>query len=81
VFAQHNLVSDRAFNTFNLVVCRNVMIYFGKELQDRVHELLYESLDTFGTLALGRKESIKFSPREKCYESLDQHERLYRKVT
>jgi chemotaxis protein methyltransferase CheR len=80
VFAQHNLVSDRAFNTFNLVVCRNVMIYFGRDLQDRVHEVFYDSLDTFGMLALGRKESIKFSPREKCYEALDRDERLYRKV-
>jgi chemotaxis protein methyltransferase CheR len=73
-------VSDRAFNTFNLVVCRNVMIYFGRDLQDRVHEVFYDSLDTFGMLALGRKESIKFSPREKCYEALDRDERLYRKV-
>jgi chemotaxis protein methyltransferase CheR len=81
VFAQHNLASDRAFNTFNLVVCRNVMIYFGKELQDRVHDLLYESLETFGMLALGRKESIKFSPRESCYESLDPDERIYRKLS
>jgi chemotaxis protein methyltransferase CheR len=81
VFAQHNLASDRAFNTFNLVVCRNVMIYFGKELQDRVHDLLYESLETFGMLALGRKESIKFSPRESCYEPLDPDERIYRKLS
>src|SRR3954467_14138980 len=44
VFAQHNLVSDAPFNEFNLIVCRNVMIYFGKALQDRVHELFYESL-------------------------------------
>jgi chemotaxis protein methyltransferase CheR len=80
VFAQHNLVSDQAFNTFNLVVCRNVMIYFGKSLQDRVHDLFYQSLDTFGILALGHKESIKFSPHEECYEELDTDERLYRKA-
>ena len=80
VFAQHNLVSDQAFNMFNMIVCRNVMIYFGKSLQDRVHELFYESLETFGVLGLGHKESIKFTPHEDCYEDLDPDERLYRKV-
>ena len=53
VFAQHNLVSDGSFNEFNVIVCRNVMIYFGTALQDRVHDLFYESLVTFGVLALG----------------------------
>ena len=81
VFAQHNLVSDRAFNTFNMVVCRNVMIYFGKTLQDRVHDLFYESLEHFGVLALGHKESIKFTPHEECFELVDADERLYRKTS
>jgi chemotaxis protein methyltransferase CheR len=80
VFAQHNLVSDRSFNEFNLIVCRNVMIYFDKTLQDRVHRLFYESLSTFGVLALGHKESLSFSPHESAYEELDGAERLYRKV-
>jgi chemotaxis protein methyltransferase CheR len=80
VFAQHNLVSDGAFNAFNVIVCRNVMIYFGKLLQDRVHELFYESLETFGVLGLGHKESIRFTRHEDCYEEIDAHERLYRKV-
>jgi chemotaxis protein methyltransferase CheR len=80
VFAQHNLVSDAPFNEFNLIVCRNVMIYFGKKLQDRVHELFYESLDPFGVLALGHKESIKFSTYGDRYEPLDAPEKLYRKM-
>jgi len=80
VFAQHNLVSDRSFNEFNVIVCRNVMIYFDRTLQDRVHRLFYESLVTFGLLALGAKESIRFSPFAKAYEELDTEERLYRKV-
>jgi chemotaxis protein methyltransferase CheR len=80
VFAQHNLVSDAPFNEFNLIVCRNVMIYFGKTLQDRVHELFYESLDPFGILALGHKESIKFSTYGDRYEPLDAPEKLYRKM-
>ena len=80
VFAQHNLVSDRSFNEFNVIVCRNVMIYFDRSLQDRVHRLFYESLARFGVLALGRKESLAFSPHADAYEELDGQERLYRKV-
>src|SRR5438874_7714753 len=80
VFAQHNLVSDRSFNEFNVIVCRNVMIYFDRALQDRVHNLFYESLITFGMLALVAKESIRFSPHEDAYEELDPNERLYRKI-
>jgi chemotaxis protein methyltransferase CheR len=80
VFAQHNLVSDRSFNEFNVIVCRNVMIYFDRALQDRVHRLFYESLVTFGVLGLGHKESIHFSPHEESFEELDPNERLYRKV-
>jgi chemotaxis protein methyltransferase CheR len=80
VFAQHNLVSDRSFNEFNVVVCRNVMIYFDKTLQNRVHGLFYESLTHLGILALGHKESIHFSPYEERYEELDPAEKLYRKV-
>ena len=80
VFAQHNLVSDSAFNQFNVIVCRNVMIYFGKPLQERVHDLFHQSLETFGVLALGHKESIQFTSQESRYEELDANERLYRKV-
>ncbi|HET8606387.1 MAG TPA: protein-glutamate O-methyltransferase CheR [Gaiellaceae bacterium] len=80
VFAQHNLVSDRAFNEFNLILCRNVMIYFDRALQNRVHELFYESLETFGVLGLGHKEAMSFTPHEQSYDELDAGERLYKKV-
>jgi chemotaxis protein methyltransferase CheR len=80
VFAQHNLVSDRSFNEFNVVVCRNVMIYFDRALQSRVHGLFYESLAHLGVLGLGHKEAIHFSPFEDRYEELDPVEKLYRKV-
>jgi chemotaxis protein methyltransferase CheR len=80
VFAQHNLVSDRSFNEFNVIICRNVMIYFDRTLQDRVHRLFYDSLMTFGMLGLGHKESIRFSPHEESFEELDPSEKLYRKV-
>jgi chemotaxis protein methyltransferase CheR len=80
VFAQHNLVSDRAFNEFNAILCRNVMIYFDRSLQNHVHDLFYESLEMFGVLGLGHKESLRFTPREDRFEELDAQERLYRKV-
>jgi len=80
VFAQHNLASDRSFNEFHAIVCRNVMIYFDRSLQDRVHELFYESLAMFGVLVLGHKESIRFTRFADRYEELDAGERIYRKV-
>jgi chemotaxis protein methyltransferase CheR len=81
VFSQHNLATDRCFNEFNVILCRNVAIYFNRALQDRVHRLLYESLATFGILGLGRSENLRFTPHEKEYESLDGEERLYRRTT
>jgi chemotaxis protein methyltransferase CheR len=80
VFAQHNLVSDGSFNEFHAIVCRNVMIYFDRSLQDRVHELFHESLALRGVLALGHKETIRFTRFADAYEELDPDERLYRKA-
>jgi len=80
VFSQHNLVTDRSFSEFHVIFCRNVLIYFDKTLQNRVHSLFYGSLVMFGVLALGSKESLKFSQSEPCYEKLSPTEKLYRKV-
>ena len=81
VFAQHNLVTDRSFSEFNVIFCRNVLIYFDRELQQRVHGLFYDSLAMFGILGLGSKESLKFSKYEPCYEKLHPREKLYRKAS
>jgi chemotaxis protein methyltransferase CheR len=78
VFAQHNLATDRSFNDFHLIICRNVLIYFNRTLQERVHRLLYESLIRFGFLGLGTKETVRFTPHEAHYQELP--ERIYRKV-
>jgi chemotaxis protein methyltransferase CheR len=80
VFAQHNLVSDKAFNEFHVIICRNVMIYFDRTLQQRVLGLFHESLVHLGVLGLGRKESIRFSDYAGQYEELDGVEKLYRKM-
>jgi chemotaxis protein methyltransferase CheR len=80
VFAQHNLVSDRGFNEFHAIVCRNVMIYFDRSLQSRVFQLFHDSLIRFGVLALGHKETIRYSGFEDRYEELDGVEKLWRKI-
>jgi chemotaxis protein methyltransferase CheR len=80
VWAPHNLVQDRSFNTFNAILCRNVMIYFDRTLQNRVHHLFHDSLERFGILALGHKESIRFSGLEESYEEVDATQKLYRKM-
>jgi chemotaxis protein methyltransferase CheR len=80
VFAQHNLVTDRSFSEFNIIFCRNVLIYFDRSLQHQVHALFYDSLAMFGVLGLGSKESLRFSDYEQCYEKLDRREKLYRKI-
>jgi chemotaxis protein methyltransferase CheR len=79
VFAQHNLVSDGTFNEFNVVLCRNVLIYFGTDLQARVHRLLHQSLRRFGILALGRGETLRHTIIENDYDEIDAQERLYRR--
>ncbi|HLG16683.1 MAG TPA: protein-glutamate O-methyltransferase CheR [Blastocatellia bacterium] len=80
VFAQHNLVTDSTFNEFHVIVCRNVMIYFNRALQSRVHELLHQSLVLFGMLGLGNKENMRFTPHEQDYDAVDREQKIYRRV-
>lgn len=79
VFAQHNLVSDGAFNEFHLVLCRNVGIYFNETLRARMHDLIYKSLVPFGLLGLGKKESLRYTNCESRYQELPSLVRLYRR--
>ncbi|MGM7724122.1 CheR family methyltransferase [Metabacillus sp. Hm71] len=80
VFAQHNLVTDHSFNEFDIIICRNVLIYFNKSLQNKVHKLLYDSLSLSGFLGLGKREGIKFTSYENCYGEFDAPEKIYRKI-
>jgi chemotaxis protein methyltransferase CheR len=80
VFSQHNLVTDGSFNEFNVILCRNVLIYFDRALQNRVHELFYQSLCPFGILALGKQETLKFTEYGDRYEILSNSEKLYRRL-
>jgi chemotaxis protein methyltransferase CheR len=79
VFSQHNLVSDTSFNEFDMILCRNVLIYFDAELQKRVIKLFDESLAVLGFLALGTKETIKYSIAPGIYKQLEK-EKIWRKV-
>lgn len=81
VLATHNLVSDGSFNEFQLIVCRNVMIYFDKPLQDRAVKLFYDSLEMFGYLALGSKETLKFTDVQNRFKQLESKEKIWRKIS
>src|SRR5881392_771913 len=79
IFAQHNLVTDASFNHFNVIFCRNVLIYFNNALQDRVQDLFLQSMEMFGILGLGKKETIRYSAVSEHYDDIDREERLYRR--
>lgn len=78
-FADHSLATDSVFSETQLVLCRNVLIYFNKALQDRALGLFHESLSRRGFLGLGSKESIDFSGYAGHFEPLDKPERIFRK--
>ena len=80
VFGTHNLVTDASFNEFHVILCRNVMIYFRRELQEKVHRLFHDSLVTYGYLGVGKSETIRFTGLADAYEAVDARERLFRKI-
>jgi len=77
-FAKHNLASDRVFGQFNLILCRNVLIYFGNQLQNKVFNLFYDSTLPLGYLCLGSHESLNNSSLLK-YDTLFNKQKIYRK--
>ncbi|MFD2569453.1 CheR family methyltransferase [Spirosoma soli] len=79
VFHQHNLVTDQVFNEFNLICCRNVLIYFNKELQDRVFRLFFDSLVPLGYLATGLKESLMFTSINTEFDTISQPSKIFRR--
>ncbi|RRA97984.1 CheR family methyltransferase [Larkinella rosea] len=81
VFATHNLATDQVFNEFQLVCCRNVLIYFNRTLQNRVMTLFSNSLSPLGYLALGMKESLLFSEARHQFDVVSPAVRIYRSKT
>jgi chemotaxis protein methyltransferase CheR len=80
LFSTHNLVSDGPFNEFQLISCRNVLIYFDSQLQSRVIELFYNSLANFGFLCLGSKETIRHTELAKKFKAIDKRHNIYQKI-
>ncbi|MBU0483865.1 MAG: protein-glutamate O-methyltransferase CheR [Proteobacteria bacterium] len=77
--ARHNLVTDQVFGEMHLIMCRNVLIYFNRELQERVFTLFDESLGHGGFLCLGTKETIRFYPMAENFTEFDPQNKIYRK--
>jgi chemotaxis protein methyltransferase CheR len=79
VWANHNLVTDGVFSEVHMVLCRNVLIYFKPELQNKVHKLFHDSLINGGILCLGSKESLRFSDFSDKYTEMEGKQRIFRK--
>ena len=80
-FKQHNLDTDKSFQKFNLILCRNVMIYFSPNLQDKVVGTMCEGLSNLGYLGLGATETLSFNKHRHEFATIDKAERIYRKVS
>ncbi|MBO9152362.1 CheR family methyltransferase [Chitinophaga sp. GCM10012297] len=81
VISPHNLATDRSFNEFQLILCRNVLIYFNKELQHKALQLFDDSLEINGFLALGSKENLKYSPLAYKYRQFPHRQRIWQKTS
>lgn len=79
VFSDHSLVTDAAFGEMHLVSCRNVLIYFDRELQDRAVGLIASSLARQGFFGLGSKESLRFSAHADQFSEFVREEKIYRR--
>ncbi|MDF1655323.1 MAG: protein-glutamate O-methyltransferase CheR [Coxiellaceae bacterium] len=79
-WANHNLVTDKVFGEMNLILCRNVLIYFNGELQDHVFQLFRDSLCHRGYLCLGTKETLNYSTVNDQFEVVASKEKIYRKI-
>jgi chemotaxis protein methyltransferase CheR len=79
VWANHNLVTDSVFAEMHVILCRNVLIYFDKTLQNKVQKLFHDSLINGGILCLGAKEGLRFTELFDEYTELDKKQRIFKK--
>ena len=79
VFSDHSLVTDAVFAEMHLISCRNVLIYFDRELQDRALRLFKDSLARKGFLGLGSKESLRFSAHAASFSDFASEDRIYQR--
>ncbi len=80
LFSEHNLATDGVFGEMNLIMCRNVLIYFNRELQNRVIQLFFDSLAPEGFLAIGSKESLLFSNNANDFKEIVKKEKIYQRL-
>lgn len=80
VFSDHSLVTDAVFAEMQLVSCRNVLIYFDRDLQDRALGLFRESLARKGFLGLGSKESLRFSKHANAFHEFASEDKIYQRI-
>ncbi len=80
VYREHNLVSEVAFSKFDLILCRNVMIYFNQNLQNQVLKVFHESLFKYSYLAVGSKESLIWCEVANKFSIINNEEKIYKKV-
>ena len=78
-FSDHSLATDNVFSEVELISCRNVLIYFDRELQARATGLFHDALAPRGFLGIGSKESLRFSPYADAFTEFMRAERIYRK--
>lgn len=79
ILSTHNLVSDSSFNSFQLIICRNVLIYFDRSLQEKVFNLFDNSLENNGFLALGARETLRFSQLDTNFQQIDD-QKIWKKM-
>lgn len=79
VWANHNLVTDTDFTASHIIFCRNVLIYFNRDLQNQVFNLFNKSLVNGGILCLGNKETIQYSPVSNDFSTVDKEQRIFKK--
>ena len=80
VFSRHNLATDESFHSFQLVLCRNVLMYFEPALQRRALAVIWRSLEPDGVLGLGQREIVPDEPSAGRYAEIDPVNKLYRRT-
>lgn len=79
-FAHHNLVTDASIGEMNVILCRNVMIYFDESLTNQVLTMFTQSLRVHGYLCIGTKESLQYTSVTQDYDVIDQAMKIYKKL-
>jgi chemotaxis protein methyltransferase CheR len=80
LFTQHDLAVDASFAEFNVIVCRNTLIYFGRDLKERVLKLFLNSLMPLGVLCLGYRETLRCTEADEHFTTLSEQESIYRRA-